>query len=121
MRFQRSRVKKRLIIFFDYQGVVHKEFVPQNTTVTRSFYKGVLERLLKRIARVRPEKFKDRDFFILHVNAPAHKAVTNQQFLANTCVITVHHPPYSPDLSPEDYFMCSKTQIGFERGWIQKH
>jgi len=80
--FKKSRVKTMLILFFDHQGVIYKEFVPQSTIVTSTFYKGVLERLLKRIARVHLEKFKDRDFFVLQNNAPTHNAAINQQFLA---------------------------------------
>jgi hypothetical protein len=29
LKFQRSRVKNMLIIFFESQGVMHKEFVPE--------------------------------------------------------------------------------------------
>ena len=29
LKFRRSRIKNRLINFFDSQGVVHKEFVPE--------------------------------------------------------------------------------------------
>ena len=32
LKFQRSRIKSVLIIFFDSQGVVHKEFVPDGKT-----------------------------------------------------------------------------------------
>jgi hypothetical protein len=38
-----------LITFFDSQGIVHKEFVPEGKTVNAEFYKGVMDRLLKRI------------------------------------------------------------------------
>jgi len=38
-----------LIMFFDSQGVVHKEFVPEGKTVNAEFYKGIVDRLLKRI------------------------------------------------------------------------
>lgn len=61
-----------LITFFYCQGVFHKEFVPQGTIVTSIFNKGVSEQPLKRIAHICPKKFKDRDFFILLNNAPAH-------------------------------------------------
>jgi len=40
LTFQRSRIKNLLIIFFDSQGVVHKEFVPEGKTVNAEFYKG---------------------------------------------------------------------------------
>jgi len=77
LRFQKSRVKTMLILFFDHEGVDHKKFMPQGTTMTSTFYKSVLEWLFKRIARVRPEKFKDRDVFILQDNTPAHNAAMN--------------------------------------------
>jgi hypothetical protein len=52
-----------LIILFDFQGVLHKEFVPEGKTVDAQFYKGVMNRLLKRIQLVRPAAFCSRDFF----------------------------------------------------------
>jgi len=57
LKFQRSRIKTILIIFFDSQGAVHKEFLPERKTVNTEFYKGVLDRLLKRIQWVRPAAF----------------------------------------------------------------
>jgi len=45
LKFQRSRIKTMLIIFFDSQGVVHKESVPEGKTVNE-FYKGSTDRLL---------------------------------------------------------------------------
>jgi hypothetical protein len=65
LKFQRFRIKTILIIFSDSQGVVHKEFVPEGKTVNAEFYKGVTDRLLKRIQRVRPAAFCSRDFFLL--------------------------------------------------------
>ena len=41
--------KTMLIFFFDFQGVVHKEFVPEGKSVNAEFYKGVLDSLLKSI------------------------------------------------------------------------
>jgi len=69
-----------LINFFDSEGVLHKEFVPEGNMVNAEFYKGVMDRLLKRIQRVRPAAFCSRDFSLLHDNAPAHKAASVCQF-----------------------------------------
>jgi hypothetical protein len=33
LKFQRSRIKTMLIIFFDSQGTVHKEFVPEGKRI----------------------------------------------------------------------------------------
>ena len=41
--FQKSRVKTMLIVIFDSQGIVHKEFVEEGCTVNAEYYKGVLE------------------------------------------------------------------------------
>jgi hypothetical protein len=78
LKFEKSCIKNMLIIFSDPQGVVHKQFVPEGKTVNAEFYnyKGVMDRLLKRIQRVRPALFYCRDFFLLHDNAPAHKAAS---------------------------------------------
>jgi hypothetical protein len=81
LKFQRSRMKTMSIIFFDSQGVVHKEFVPEGKTVNAEFYKGVMDRLLKRIQSVRPAAFCSREYFLYHDNAPAHKAASVCQFL----------------------------------------
>jgi len=53
LRFQKSHVKTMLVIFFDCQGVIHKEFVPEGETINAVYYKGVMERLLNRIRCVR--------------------------------------------------------------------
>ena len=74
--------------FFGSKVVVHKEFVPEGKTVNAEFYKGVMDRLLKRIQRVRPAAFCSRDFFLLHDNAPTHKAASVCQFLTPKNVTT---------------------------------
>jgi hypothetical protein len=60
---------------------VHKEFVAEGKTVNAELCKGVMDRLLKRIQRVRPASFCRGDFFLLHDNAPAYKAASVCQFL----------------------------------------
>ena len=81
LKFQRSRIKIMLIIFFDSRGVVNKEFVPKGKRVNAEFYKGIMDRLMKRIQRVLPAAFCCRDFFLLHDNGSAHKAASVCQFL----------------------------------------
>jgi hypothetical protein len=68
-----------------------------------------MDRLLKRIQRVRSADFCSRDFFFLNDTAPAHKAACTSicQLLTEKNYTTLYHPlpPYSPDLSPPDYFL----------------
>ena len=90
--------------FFDAEGVILREFVPEWQKVNAEFYVGVLDRLLKRIRRVRMAKFQPSEWFLLHDNAPSHNAVNSKKFLANRNVSVLHHLPYSPDLAPADFF-----------------
>jgi hypothetical protein len=70
-----------LITFFDSQGIVHKEFVPEGKAVNAEFYIGVMDHLLKHIHQVCPAAFCLQDFFLLHDNAPTQKAASVRQFL----------------------------------------
>jgi len=79
-RMSKSETKTMLIYFFDCQGVVHKEFVPQGQTVNKQHYREVLERLRKRVHRVRPEIAAT--WMLHHDNAPCHTAISVNEFLA---------------------------------------
>ena len=47
-----------------------------------------------------------RGLCLIHDNAPAHKCVLVQDFfLKEEKVVQLSHPPYSPDLSPCDFFL----------------
>jgi len=53
-RRSKSKIKSMLSCFFDSEGIVHTEFVPQGHTVNQFYYHEILERLRKRVVRVRP-------------------------------------------------------------------
>ena len=82
-----------LIVFFDGEGVIHWEFVPEGQKVNAEFYVGVLDQLLKRIRRVRTAKFQSIEWF-LHDNTPSQNAAIVKKFLANRNVAVLEHPPY---------------------------
>lgn len=42
---------------------------------------------------------------LIHDNASAHKAQIVQSFLKEEKLVQLEHPPYSPDLSPCDFFL----------------
>ena len=46
-----------------------------------------------------------RGLCLIHANAPAHKCVIVQDFLKEEKVVQLSHPPYSPELSPCDFFL----------------
>ena len=82
-----------LITFFDSQGLVRTEFVPEGITANAEYYKVLKDHLLKRIHRVRPASFCFRHFFLLHDNAPVHKAGRFCQFLTPPKCYNTLSPP----------------------------
>ena len=81
------------VISFDFQGAVHKEFIPEGKRLSVEFYKGITDRLLKHFQRIRPAAFCSREFLLLHDNAPALKAASFCQFLTQINVTTLYRPP----------------------------
>jgi histone-lysine N-methyltransferase SETMAR len=105
-RMSRSRVKN--MIFLNSRGIVHKEFVPSGQTVNHAFYKDVLERLRKRVQRDRTDSADE--WVLHHVNAPAHNVLSIGEFLAKKYIHLLPHPPYSPDLSPCNFYLYPKLK-----------
>jgi len=83
--------------FFDSQGIVHNEFVPPGQTVNQTFYREVLERLRKRMARVRPGI--ERNWMLQHDNAPCHTAVSIKEFLAEKTFLWFLSPLFAESQS----------------------
>ena len=65
--FKKSGVMRMLIVFFEAEGVIHREFVPEGQKVNAEFYVGVLDRLLKRIRRVRTAKLQSSEWFFFTI------------------------------------------------------
>ena len=83
-----------LICFFDSEGIVHTEFVPQGHTVNQFYYHEILERLRKRVVRVRPSIADN--WMLHHDNAPCHAAISVIEFLAKKGIPVVPQPPILP-------------------------
>ncbi|KAJ4440720.1 hypothetical protein ANN_08868 [Periplaneta americana] len=106
----RWRAYVRAAIFFDSQGLMHHEFIPEGRTVTKELYVEILRRLWDAVRRKRPEKWVEKNWFLMHDNAPAHRAIIVKNFLARHNITALDHPPYSPDLSPPDYFLFPRLK-----------
>jgi histone-lysine N-methyltransferase SETMAR len=68
----------------------------------------ILKRLRESAPIKRPERWP-KDCILRHNNAPAHKALSVKQFLAQKSVNEMKHPPSSPDLAPNDFWLFLKT------------
>jgi len=77
-RMSKSKIKSMLICFFDSQGIVHTEFVPEGQTVHQFYYRKILERLRKKVVRVRLSIANN--WMLHHDNAPCHMAISVIEF-----------------------------------------
>ena len=100
----RSNVKIMLISFFYANRIVHKEFVPPGQTVNQQFYLKVLKRLCNSVQKKQPGIWSRSNWFLHPDSAPTHRALSVQHFLAKNMTV-IPHPPYSPDLTPCDFFL----------------
>ena len=78
-------------------------------TVNHAFYKDVLERLRKRVQRVRTDMADD--WVLHHDNAAAHTALSIREFLTKKNIPVLPHPPYSPDSAPCDFYLFCKLKL----------
>ena len=87
-------------IFFDSKGPVLQIPVPKGSSVTKKFYRESVLTQLVDFYQKRSLLTGDRDIKLLYDNAPAHKSATVQEYLKESGLDVLDHPPYSPDLSP---------------------
>ena len=97
-------------IFFDWNGPVLQIPVPKGSSVTGRFYReSILTQLVDFYQKRRP-RTGVRGIKLLHDNAPAHKSATVQEYLKESGLNVLDHPPYSPDLSPCDFWLFQRLK-----------
>ena len=99
-----------LITFFDVHGIVHAEFLPQGQTFNQHVYKNILRRLMRSVREKRRELWETRSWLLDHDNAPAHNALGIREFPPKNNIAVLEQPPYSPDLTPCDFFLFPKLK-----------
>ena len=97
-------------IFFDSKGQVLQIPVPKGSSVTGKFNReSVLTQLVDFYQKRRP-RTGVCGIKLLHDNAPAHKSTTVQEYLKESGLDVLDHPPYSPDLSPCDFWLFPRLK-----------
>jgi hypothetical protein len=81
------------IVFFDIKGIVHFEFISQDQIVNQAYHVEIMNRFGTAVRRKRPGVYPN-DWILRHDNAPAHKALSVKQFLAQKSITEMEHPPY---------------------------
>ena len=70
----------------------------------------VLREFRKRFFGKRPALFKLAQWHFQQDNAPVHNSILVTDYLTKIGIKTVHHPPYSPNLAPCDFWLFSKLR-----------
>ena len=108
----RCKTSNRMLyaVFFDSKGPVFQIPVPKGSSVTGKFYReSVLTQLVDFYQKCRL-RTRVRGIKLLHDNSPAHKFATVQGDLKESGLNVLDHPPYSPDLSPCDFWLFSRLK-----------
>ena len=90
------------------QVIVYTEFVPPGQTVNQVLYKDVIERLRKRVIRLRPDIADN--WMLNHESAPCHTALSVTEFFTSKGFHIFPQPPYPSALSPCDFFLFTKLK-----------
>ena len=87
-------------IFWDSQGVIMNDYLEQGCMTNGAYYSGELRRICQEIPRRKPGK-PTCSVLLLQ-----DKACPQTSQVAMTAVTEIlPHPPYSPDMSPSDFYL----------------
>ena len=89
------RSRKRLFtIFFNTQGPMCVDVMPQQSTITAKYYtEQVLPQVLEHQAKSAPTRRRSR-ILLHHDNAAPHKARLTEHYLEQQGITLLAHPPY---------------------------
>ena len=81
-RSVRPNVKVLFTVYFDCNGVVHHEFLPQTCTVNKEFYFEIMSRFCEATCPKRTGLWRNELWTFHHYNAPGHTSNYMREFLA---------------------------------------
>ncbi|CAH2013080.1 unnamed protein product [Acanthoscelides obtectus] len=103
----RSLSKKMVATFMSKAGHIATIPLNEQRTVTADWYTTIcLPRVITELRKINPE----RSIIIHQDNASSHAAQKIRQYLTEENVELLDHPPYGPDLSPNDFFTLPKIK-----------
>ncbi len=108
-----------LMAFFDWQGLVYQHFFPRDIRIDRWYYLKVLQKVHEYVAKKRPH-FK-KGWVLHHYNAQPRVAKEVTAFLLKHNIEVMVHPPYSPDLTPCDFWLFPRLKTVLRRRRFKKY
>ena len=104
--------KVMVVTFFDSVGLIYREFVRPPQTINQLYFRQIVTRFDIACQNRRPRGMVGGRRFIHMDNAPAHTAALTRQHLQNLGWTILPHPPYSPDLAPNDFWLYPRMKKG---------
>jgi hypothetical protein len=90
----KSKAKSILVIFYDIEGIVHKEFVLEGQTINTAYSCDILQQLRENVRRLHPEIWRQKNWQFHHNKAPSHTSFFIRGFLTKNNMTVIPHPPY---------------------------
>jgi [histone H3]-lysine36 N-dimethyltransferase SETMAR len=104
VRQDRFGKKVMLCVWWNYEGVIHFELIPDGQAINAELYSEQLHRVYNVVQEKYPALINRKRALLQQDNAPAHRSRLTQQTIAQLDGFEVlPHPPYSPDMAPSDY------------------
>lgn len=98
----RSTSKQMVACFFGMSGHIATVPLVERKTVNSEWYTTTC--LPKVFGEIRKNNFKRR-IILHHDNASSHTSAQTSDYLSSENIELMGHPPYSPDLAPNDFYL----------------
>ena len=107
----RSAWRKNIVLTasFDRYGIVTLDFLEEGVTINSDRYCQSLKKM-KSDFRNKRRGQSCKGIRLLHDNATPHVPKKTRDSLECLEIFTIEHPPYSPDLSPCDFFLFGRLK-----------
>lgn len=122
--------KVMLCVWWNYEGIIHFELIPDGRTINSELYCQQLERVHEILKERYPSLINRKRTIFQHDNAKPHTSSETKLKLEELEIEVIPHPAYSPDLAPSDFHLfrsmahffkgrCFKSIDDVENGCLQ--
>lgn len=98
---------KRLLmtVWWNSRGIIHLSYLPHGQTITAAVYSSQIQEVHQKLLQTHPALVNRKGVVLLQDNARPHTASMTRATLKDVGWEILPHPPYSPDISPCDYYL----------------
>ena len=104
-----SARKVMATVFWDSEGIVLIDYLEHGSTIIGTYYSDLIGKCRSALKEKRQGKLRRRMLFHQD-NAPAHTSSQARSAIRNAAFKVLHHPPYSTDLAPSDFYLFPKLK-----------